>query len=71
MVSDAKIMRARADKYRRLADQQSRPDKREKYRAYARIYSEMAIRFELHHELGWKRMHNKPGEESQGSIDGG
>jgi hypothetical protein len=52
MVSDVKMMRVMADKYHRLAEQQSRPDERHKYRAYARIYSEMAIRFELHHELG-------------------
>jgi hypothetical protein len=45
-------MRVMADKYRRLAEQQTGPEKRDKYRAYARIYAEMATRIELHHELG-------------------
>jgi hypothetical protein len=51
MFSDALTMRAMADKYNRLAEQAS-PNERNKYRSYARIYTEMAIRFDLHHELG-------------------
>ena len=51
MFSDALTMRAMADKYNRLAEQAS-SNERNKYRSYARIYTEMAIRFDLHHELG-------------------
>jgi hypothetical protein len=47
MFSDAMTMRVMANKYRRLAEQQTRPHERDKYRAYARIYSEMALRFQL------------------------
>ena len=52
MFSDAVTMRAMADKYNRQAEQQASPNERNKYRSYARIYTEMAIRFDLHHELG-------------------
>ena len=48
---DAVTMRAMAGEYNRLAEQAS-PNERNKYHTYARIYTEMAIRFELHHELG-------------------
>ena len=47
MFSDAMTMRVMANKYRRLTEQQTDPGKRDKYRAYARIYSEMALRFQL------------------------
>jgi|HubBroStandDraft_6_1064221.scaffolds.fasta_scaffold1739590_2 hypothetical protein len=43
MFSDATTMRVMADKYRRLAEQQRDPKERVRYRAYARIYSEMAL----------------------------
>lgn len=51
MISDATTMRVMADKYGRLAKQQTVPKERDKYRAYARIYSEMAVQRELA-ELG-------------------
>jgi hypothetical protein len=47
MITDAMTMRVMANKYRRLAEQQTDPGRRDKYRAYARIYSEMALRFQL------------------------
>ena len=46
MISDAMAMQVMADKYDRLAEQQTGLKERDKYRAYARIYSEMAARFE-------------------------
>jgi hypothetical protein len=52
MFSNPMTMRVMADKYRRLAEQQTGSKKREKYRAYARIYSEIANRIEQHHERG-------------------
>jgi hypothetical protein len=51
MFSDAMTTRVMANKYRRLAEQQTGPNERDRYRAYARIYSEMALRFELQNEL--------------------
>jgi hypothetical protein len=51
MFTNAMMMRVMADKYRRLAERQPGPKERDKYRAYARIYSEMAIRFEVQHAL--------------------
>lgn len=45
MISDAIAMRVMAEKYGRLAEQQTGLKDRDKYRAYARIYSEMAARF--------------------------
>ena len=51
MLSDPTKMREIADKYGRLAEQQTVPKERDKYRAYARIYSEMAVQQELA-ELG-------------------
>lgn len=51
MLSDAMTMRVMADKYRRLAEQQKGPKEGDKYRAYARIYSEMALRFDLRNDL--------------------
>jgi hypothetical protein len=50
MFSDAMTMRVMADKYCRLAEQQKGPKERDKYRAYARIYSEMALRFDSRNE---------------------
>ena len=47
MISDPTTMRAMADKYGRLAEQQTVPKERDKYRAYARICSEMAVQQEL------------------------
>jgi hypothetical protein len=47
MLSDPTTMRVMADKYGRLAEQQTVPKERDKYRAYARIYSEMAVQQEL------------------------
>ena len=47
MFSDAMTMRVMVNKYRRLAEQQTDSHERDKYRAYARIYSEMALRFQL------------------------
>jgi len=47
MISDPTTMRVMADKYGRLAEQQTVPKERDKYRAYARIYSEMAVQQEL------------------------
>ena len=46
MISDAMAMQVMADKYDRLAEQQTGLKERDKYRAYARIYYEMAARFE-------------------------
>ena len=51
IVSDATIMRAMADKHSRLAQQQTDPHEREKYRAYAGIYYQMALRLDLQSEL--------------------
>ena len=51
MISDPTTMRVMANKYGRLAEQQTVPKERDKYRAYARIYSEMAVQQELA-ELG-------------------
>ena len=51
MLSDAMAMQVMADKYRRLAEQQKGPKERDKYRAYARIYSAMALRFDLPNDL--------------------
>jgi hypothetical protein len=51
MISDPTTMRAMADKYGRLAEQQTVPKERDTYRAYARCYSEMAVQQELA-ELG-------------------
>jgi hypothetical protein len=51
MISDPTTMRVMANKYGRLAEQQTVPKERDKYRAYARIYSEMAVQHELA-ELG-------------------
>ena len=50
MFSDAMTMRVMANKYRRLAEQQTDSHERDKYRAYARIYSELALRFQLREE---------------------
>ena len=47
MISDPTMMRVMADKYGRLAEQQTVPKERDKYRAYARIYSEMAVQQEV------------------------
>ena len=47
MISDPTTMRVMADKYGRLAKQQTVPKERDKYSAYARIYSEMAVQQEL------------------------
>jgi hypothetical protein len=51
MLSDPTTLRVMADKYGRLAEQQTVPKERDKYRAYARIYSEIAVQQELA-ELG-------------------
>ena len=47
MLSDPTTLRVMADKYGRPAEQQTVPKERDKYRAYARIYSEMAVQREL------------------------
>jgi hypothetical protein len=49
MFSDAMTMRVMADKYRRLAEQQTDPHERDKYHAYASIYDQMALRFQVQH----------------------
>jgi hypothetical protein len=46
MFTDAMTLRVMAEKYRRLAQQQINERERAKYRAYARIYSEMALQIE-------------------------
>ena len=50
MFSDAVTRRVMANKYRRLAEQQTDRHERDRYRAYARIYSEMALRFQFREE---------------------
>ena len=66
MFSDAITMRAMADKYRRLAAQQTGPRERDEYRAYARIYSEMALRFELRHELDGRLTTSQTRKQARG-----
>jgi len=51
MFSDPMAMRVMANKYRRLAEQQTDLKEREKYGTYACIYSGIALGFELHHKL--------------------
>jgi hypothetical protein len=56
MVSNALTMRVMARRYRRLAEQQRDRRQREKYLAYASIYSEMALRFRLQVPLAKPRL---------------
>ena len=51
MISDPTTMRVMANKYGRLAEQQTVPRERDRYRTYARFHSEMAVQQELA-ELG-------------------
>jgi len=45
-MTDAELMRVRADNYRRLAEQQTDAKELEKFLAYASVYDELAIRRE-------------------------
>lgn len=46
MFLDSQMMRVMVTKYRRLAEQQTDVKARDKFRAYARVYAEMAHRFQ-------------------------
>jgi hypothetical protein len=66
MFSDATTMRVMANKYRRLAKQQTDSHERDKYRAYANIYFEMALRFQRQSDLmGWERRRSPAGATRQ------